>query len=106
MDVDSAFVETLATILERGRPVDIGESLSVAAGRRTIEILDHSFELLEPRARLLHDAIRRWNPFRAVGRLVWMLAGSDRVSDIEFYDPRAAAFSDDGLTIPGSSDGA
>lgn len=106
VEFDTAFVETLATVLELGHPVEIGESLSLAAGRRTIEVLNHSFDLGEPRARLLFNPIRRWNPFRGVGRLVWMLSGSDRVSDIEFYDARATAFSDDGLTVPGSSDGA
>ena len=41
----------------------------------------------------------------AVARFVWMMAANNRLSDIAFYEPRVSAFTDDGLTVPGSSYG-
>jgi hypothetical protein len=34
-----------------------------------------------------------------------MMAGSDRLADIAFYEPRVHSFSDDGISVPGSSYG-
>ena len=41
----------------------------------------------------------------AVARFVWMMAANNRLSDIAFYEPRVSAFTDDELTVPGSSYG-
>jgi hypothetical protein len=41
----------------------------------------------------------------AVARFVWMMSASDRLADIAFYEPKVAAFSDDGIMVPGSSYG-
>ena len=105
MDFETAWIRELRELLRRGRPVRIGESLSVASGEVTIELLNRSFDLWNPRDRLVYNPIRRFNLPRAVGRFLWMMAASDRVSDIEYYEPRARRFSDDGVTIPGSDDG-
>lgn len=98
--------EVLSNILATGKRVPIGRSLSIASERVTIEKLNYGFTLEDPRDRLLVHPLRRLNIFTAVGRFVWMMSGSDRLRDIEFYEPRARVFSDDGLTIPGSSEGA
>jgi hypothetical protein len=45
------------------------------------------------------------NPGLAVARFFFMLSGSDRLEDIAFYSGGARRFTDDGLTMPGSSYG-
>lgn len=41
----------------------------------------------------------------ATARFVWMMTANNRLADIAFYEPRVKSFSDDGLTVPGSSYG-
>lgn len=41
----------------------------------------------------------------AAARFVWMMTANNRLADIAFYEPRVESFSDDGLTVPGSSYG-
>jgi thymidylate synthase len=101
-----AYRRLLADILERGKRVPIGESLSVASGQTTIELLNQSFTLNDPRDRALLHPLRCLNILSAVGRLTWILAGNSRLRDIEYYEPAAHNFSDDGLTISGSAEGA
>ena len=79
----------------------------MGAQRSTLEIANHSFSLANPLQRVLPRlAGRPFNLTAAVGRFVWMMTGSNRLDDIQYYDPRALRFSDDGYSIPGSSDGA
>ncbi len=103
---DEAYRATLAAVLRDGHDVKIGSSLSTAAGRTTIELLNYSFLLERPSARLAVSASRPFNIFAAVGRLAWLLSGSNLLREIVFYDGAAQRFSDDGMTVPGSSDGA
>jgi thymidylate synthase len=103
---DCAYRDALRAVIEQGAPVAIGPSKSTAAGRRTYEMLNYAFELSDCRARVASTESRPFNVFAAVGRFAWLLSGSSLVADIEFYDHHARAFSDDGVTVPGSSDGA
>lgn len=105
-DFDSVYRGVLRRIMVDGRPVAGGESQSVGSHRMTREILNFGLELSSARDRMLFNQARRWNPITAVGRFVWMMGGSARLADIQFYEPRVAEFSDDGITIPGSSYGA
>jgi thymidylate synthase len=104
-NLDEALRRTLEQVVERGTRIAVGGHLSTAAGRTTYEILNYSIRVTNPRRRLPGNPEFRFNAIAAVARFVWMMSGSDRVSDIAFYQPRAAAFSDDGLIIPGSSYG-
>jgi thymidylate synthase len=103
--IDEAICLTLAQLVEKGTRIVVGDSLSIAAGRATYEILNYSIRVTDPRRRFPGNREFRFSAIAAVSRFVWMMAGSDRVSDIAFYQPGAAAFSDDNLTIPGSSYG-
>lgn len=103
---DGVFCQLVRDILKRGERVTAGKSLSVGSNQTTYEILNYSFSLPNPRDRLLFHPKRQLNLTAAVGRFIWMMSGSDLLSGIEFYDPKARNFSDDGLTVPGSSDGA
>jgi thymidylate synthase len=104
-DLDEAICRTLDQIVKEGSRILVGGTLSTAAGRTTYEILNYSIRVTNPRRRLPANRELRFNAIAAVSRFVWMMSASDRVSDIAFYQPRAAEFSDDDLTIPGSSYG-
>src|SRR6185312_3345293 len=41
----------------------------------------------------------------AVARFVWMMAASDRLADIAFYEEKVKYFSDNGIAVPGSNYG-
>lgn len=103
---DDVFCQVLKDVLASGQKVTGGKSLSVGSNQTTYEILNYSFCLPNPRDRLLFHPRRRLNLTAAIGRFTWMMSGSNLLSGIEFYDPKARDFSDDGVTVPGSSDGA
>ena len=105
VDADSAYAETLRSVLENGLEATAGASLSVGAGKPSKEILNFSCVLSQPRKRLPHNPARKLNLPAAVARFVWMMAGSDRLADIAFYEPKVSFFSDDGIAVPGSSYG-
>jgi Thymidylate synthase len=106
MGFDDEYRSLLGNLLKDGSRVRIGRSMSIASEEVTIELLNCALTLADPRDRILAHPLRSLNVFSAVGRFVWMMSGSNRLADIEFYEPRARTFSDDGLTVPGSSEGA
>jgi thymidylate synthase len=105
-DLDIVFRRAVATVIEHGHPVKLGDSLSVGNGRLTHECLNMSVHVTDLRDRLIFNPVFRFNLGAAVGRLMWVLSGSNRVADIEYYDANAVRFSDDGRSVPGSCDGA
>jgi thymidylate synthase len=104
-NIDQALTQTLELLIDHGTRIKVGGVLSTAAGRTTLEVLNYSIRVTNPRNRFPANPEFRFNPVAAVARFVWMMSGSDRVSDIAHYQPRSVAFSDDGLIIPGSSYG-
>lgn len=102
---DDAYAETLRELLEHGRAIVGGESKSVGAGKETKEILNFSKVITSPTSKAILNPARRINVPAAVARFLWMMAGSDRLADIAFYEPKVAFFSDDGISVPGSSYG-
>ena len=105
-DWDATFRRTLHEVLARGHDMCVRSSLSIGNEKAARELLNHSLELPVPGDRLLFDPRCRLNLLRAAGRFCWMMAANDRVADVAWYDGGAALFSDDGWTVPGSSDGA
>ncbi|MEQ7874000.1 thymidylate synthase [Sphingomonas sp. ASV193] len=85
----------LATLLANGSP-------SAPRADRTIEMIGAGFRLLDPRARLITSAARRWSTALAVGEFAWHLSGSNEVAPIAYYASRWRDFSDDGFVIRGS----
>jgi Thymidylate synthase len=65
------------------------------------EQLNYSFLLNSPRRRLSGEL----NAPVAAARFVWMMSANNRLADIAFYEPKVMGFTDDGLTVPGSSYG-
>jgi thymidylate synthase len=104
-DADEAYAKTLSSLLNDGSRIEAGESKSVGSGKSTYEIMNFSIKIENPRQRLVFNSERKINLPAAVARFLWMMAGSDRLADIEFYEPKVGSFSDDGIVIPGSSYG-
>lgn len=105
-DYDSVFRRVLSDVINDGQKLTAGESLSVGNNQTTYEALNYSLSLANPRDRFLFHPLRRLKLTATIGRFAWMMSGSNLLSGIEFYEPRVRHFSDDGLTVPGSCDGA
>ena len=102
---DTAYANTLRQVLEAGQNCTAIKSLSIGSNKSSKEILNFSCLLSNPLRRLPLNKERRLNLPAAVARFVWMMAGSDRLADIAFYEPKVSGFSDDGISVPGSSYG-
>lgn len=107
-DMDSLYVRILSDIQSDGLTVDpVIDRLSVGSDfgqkeRNTREVIGYKFVLTNPRARLVYNPARGFNPFFALGQFIWNLQGSDDLSMISFYNGKGINFSDDGKTIQGS----
>lgn len=104
-DANAAYAETLSRVLDYGEVVSAGESRSVGSGKDTYELLNYSVVLKNPVEKLIFNKARPINLQSAVARFLWIMAGSDRLADIAFYEPKVKFFTDDGIAIPGSSYG-
>jgi thymidylate synthase len=104
-DAETAYRKALADVLATDCEIVGGETESIGSKKRFKEILHYSFLIENPRERLIWNAKRKLNLPAAVGRFVWMMAGNDRLYDIEFYEKKVAAFTDDGIIVPGSNYG-
>jgi thymidylate synthase len=111
---DLAYREALLAILIDGSDVSGVQGDSVGRDQQTRELLNYSLELSDGRDRIVALANNKLRATLAVGRFVWMMAGSDRLDDIRFYESSGLAgdrskgvstFSDDGLSISGSNYG-
>src|SRR4051812_18136911 len=70
------------------------------------ELLGYDITVENARARVINHPARPLPIVSAVARFVWMMAGNQRLADIEFYEPQVKRYSDDGLVVPGSDYGA
>jgi thymidylate synthase len=112
--IDLAYRETLLAVLVDGQDVPAVSGKSIGSNAPTRERRNHSLEFPDARDRIVavqNNAIRST---LAVGRFLWMMAGSDRLDDIRFYESSwltgdrtrgVSQFSDDGLAISGSNYG-
>lgn len=69
------------------------------------ELLGYQTGMSEPRRRLVADRGVPQSVIGSVARFVWLIAGSDRLEDIAYYEDRVRHYTDDKLTVPGSSYG-
>lgn len=98
-----AFV--LSEILKKGHDVSLAGTKSIGAGRTFRELVNLQVTIADPALRLVHPIFSKFRLGNAVARLAWMLAASNRVDDIAYYDPGVRRFSDDGVIVPGSDFG-
>src|SRR5687768_5860189 len=104
-NADEAFVQTLAHVMDDGTEVAPTESMSTGSQKGFKEVMNYETTLQAPRERLIHNPLRTLNLPAAVARFVWMMAGSDRLHDIAFYEEKVRFFTDDGVSVPGSNYG-
>jgi thymidylate synthase len=103
--VDEAFALTLRNVLAHGDDLLMGKSKSVGSERRSKELLNYVIKIKSPRDRAISNACRSVSLPLMIARFTWMMAGSDRLADIAFYEDRVRYFSDDGISVPGSNFG-
>lgn len=104
-NAEGAYATTLDDVLVQGEKMVGGKSHSVGSERPYREVLNYSVRVRNPIERLIYNPVHRLNLPLAIARFVWLMAGSDRLQDIAFYEDRVRYFSDDGITVPGSSFG-
>lgn len=97
-NVAEASVQTVRDIHDNGTVVDTEQIKSFT------ELLGYTTGMTNPLARI-GSGNRPLNTLGAVARFVWLISGSDRLEDIAYYEPRVRAYSDDNLSVPGSSYG-
>jgi thymidylate synthase len=103
---DDAYGMTLMDVLDRGHAcAQNADSLSIGSGRESRELLNYVVRIDSPRERLVLNTKKRFRLPVAVARFVWMMAASDRLADIAFYEEKVRDFSDDGISVPGSNYG-
>lgn len=101
---DDALALTLRRVLESGHRMEtcrVGESKR----RGSTEIIGYQVQVNSPRDRILQNTAKKLNIVSAVARFVWMIAGSDRLRDIAFYEPKVQGYTDNGISVPGSNYG-
>ena len=94
-NVSYATVGGLAALLDVGTDV-------VVSGQRTKEILHRITVIERPLERFLFVPGRNNDPFAQIAETLWVMAGRDDVGWLGQYVPRAADYSDDGLTWRGA----
>lgn len=102
---EEGFVRTLADVLAHGDEVSLGSSKSIGAGRTSRELMNYMITIDDPRARVFSGDRYPLRMPLAIGRFVWLMSGSDRLSHIAVYDEGVRRFSDDGVSVPGSNFG-
>lgn len=68
----------------------------------TLELLNVTIQIQNPRMRTINIPHRKWNNTLAVGELCWHWSASDSVDFISYYAKNWASFSSDGEKISGS----
>lgn len=71
-------------------------------GRDTKEIIGGGFTLTNPTNRMIGNPARKLNIFYAIGNFLWVMAQSNDLAFIEYYNPRGRNFSDDGKILRGA----
>jgi hypothetical protein len=95
-------VRGVLTALQTAPQLDAeGPDASRRLRRGFREHLNYGFMLTDPLKRLA-DGLPLYT---AVARFVWMMSANNRLADIAFHEPRVKSFTDDELTVPGSSYG-
>lgn len=82
------------------------EGHRVPGARSSSELLNQTLCQRNLRRRVIATPHSSFNPAVAVARLIWHLGARSDLTAIEFYEPRARLFSDDGVVLPGSNTGA
>lgn len=96
-NVAEARLSTLRDIEADGAPLGTAEAGSV-------ELLAYTTGMANPLARI-GGGKSPLNTVGAVARFIWLVSGSDRLEDIAYYESKVRGYTDDDLSVPGSSYG-
>lgn len=102
---DHAFALTLSELLEKGHGLRTFPKDQPGKASGSAEIIGFQIQIDNPRDRVLKNPKRLLNPVSAVARFVWMVAGSDRLEDIAYYENKVRDYTDNSLSVPGSNYG-
>ena len=103
--VDSAWRHALQLVFNEGLDVEgVSDPLSVGSSfgkkpRSFREIVGATIEIENPRNRLINSTARPLNTAYLLGNTVWTFLGSNKVSQIAFYNRRGWDFTDDQETV-------
>jgi thymidylate synthase len=101
--VDEAFARTLEVVLRDGH--HLGTDVTEKSSKGSTEILSYQIVMANARDRIATNPKRPLNVVGAVARFTWMVAGSDRLEDIAFYEPKVRHYTDNNISVPGSNYG-
>ncbi len=98
--------QLLQEIIADGRIVEQDEG-SIYNNENILELLNCQLVLKEPKNRIFVSKSfpQLFNPGLAIARFFFLLSGSNLIDNIQFYSEGVSRFSDDGITLPGSSYG-
>lgn len=71
-------------------------------GRATKEIIGYQMIIRNIRKRIIGFKSRKLNIYYAIGNFLWVMAQSNKLDFINYYNPRGESFSDDGVILPGA----
>lgn len=94
-DVDTAYRNLFRTLMREGRS-------TTRRDKEMVELSNVFWQLSNPRARVVQNPARKLSLPFLVGEFFWILAGSDEVDFISFYNKRMKNFSDDGFVLHGA----
>jgi len=92
---DSTYLNILEDIISEGATVD-------SRTGEVKETIGYEFTIGQPRTRCLQNSTYEFNPFRALGHWLWIMAGRMDLSFIEFYNRHAENFSSDNVRLHGA----
>ncbi|HEY6763122.1 MAG TPA: thymidylate synthase [Baekduia sp.] len=104
----AAYTAGLRALLAEGREVPgVNDGSSVGsqfghATRATVELAPYTFTVCDPAACLLRSDLRQPSTAYIAGQWLWVMAGSDDLDRISFYNSRGRAFSEDGRRLSGA----
>jgi thymidylate synthase len=103
-----AYLSGLRAILKRGRRVGgVVDRTSVGSSfgeelRPTLEVGPHLFTIEDSTAALIEGGAREPSKGYIAGQWLWVMAGSDDLDRIAYYNGRGRAFSEDGNRLSGA----
>jgi thymidylate synthase len=103
-----AYRKVVDAVLQLGHWVEPVHDVTSASSqfgtnqRRSLELLGNSFVLEDPRSCLFVSEARKLRLGYAFGSVLWTLKGSRSLREIDYYNPNARLFSDDGRRLFGA----
>lgn len=101
--VDEGFVRTLEFVVDNGHHMGVDPAEKSRKG--STEVLGFQVIVEDARDRITTNPRKPLNIVGAVARFAWMVAGSDRLEDIAFYEPKVRPYTDNMISVPGSNYG-